>query len=54
MAKAKYAYIGKDSSGREVKGLLDASSRDDAINQLKAKSISVTKVDQQVGASSRP
>jgi type IV pilus assembly protein PilC len=48
MAKAKYSYIGKDGGGREVKGLIDATSRDDAINQLKAKSISVVKVDQQV------
>ena len=48
MAKAKYAYLGKDGAGREVKGVMDATSRDDALNQLKARSITVVKVDQQV------
>jgi len=48
VAKLQFAYVAKDATGKEVKGQLDAGSRDEALTRLKQQNLTPSKVEQQI------
>jgi type IV pilus assembly protein PilC len=50
VAKLQFAYVAKDGSGKEVKGQIDAQSRDEALTRLKQQNLNPQRVDQQIAA----
>ncbi len=48
--KFQYTYVAKDATGKEVKGRLEAGSRDEAMTKLKSQSMNVSRVDQVVAS----
>lgn len=48
MAKVQFAYVAKDSTGKEVKGQLEAATKDEALSRLKQQSLNPQRVEQVV------
>jgi type IV pilus assembly protein PilC len=46
--KLQFAYVAKDAAGKQVKGQLEALSRDEAMTRLKQQNLNVERVDQVV------
>jgi type IV pilus assembly protein PilC len=53
VAKLQFAYVAKDVTGKEVKGQIDAGSRDDALTRLKQQNLTPSRVEQQVAQASK-
>ncbi|MBA2479726.1 MAG: type II secretion system F family protein [Planctomycetes bacterium] len=48
MAKFTYNYVAKDATGKELKGVIESGSRDDAMTMLKRQGMNPSRVDQVV------
>jgi type IV pilus assembly protein PilC len=51
VAKLQYAYQAKDAAGKDVRGTLEAGSRDEALTRLKSQNLTPSKVDQVIAGS---
>jgi type IV pilus assembly protein PilC len=51
VAKLQFAYVAKDAAGKDVKGSVEAASRDEALTRLKSQNLNPTKVDQVIAGS---
>ena len=46
---AKFKYVVKDREGKTIRGIMDAASRDDAVNSFREKGLVIVSVDAEKG-----